>query len=160
MTTAIQRRTKTTRQVLGGAAAVALSATVTLAFTSTKASAFDIGGLIGTAMALQMGPYHGGYSSGGHSRTHVASHDSDSSDHGNSSVERDARDPVGTTPPAVKSDNHVVAGRAQKTQGPSSSSGGIAQASVHDASERDAAAGQVASAGRSFDDAPAFNPSR
>jgi hypothetical protein len=152
MTTAILRRTKTTRQVLG---AVAISATITLAFTPTKASAFDIGGLIGTAMALQMGHYHGGYSSGGHSRTHVASHDSDSSDRGNGGVERDARDPVGTTPPSGKSDNHVVAGRAPKTQGPSSSSGGLAQAS-----ERDAAAGQVASAGKSFDDAPAFNPSR
>ena len=154
MTTTIQRRTKTRRQLLG-AAAVAMSASVMLAFTPTKAAAFDIGGLIGAAMAVQMGQYHGGYSSGGHTRTRAVSHDSDSSDHGNSGVERDARDPAGATPPSGKSDNHVVAVRGQKTQGPSSSSGGTAQAS-----ERDAATGQVASAGKTNDDAPAFNPSR
>jgi hypothetical protein len=160
-----QRRNKTGRLTLG-AAALAVSASVTLALTPTKASAFDVGGLIGTAMALQMGHYHGGYISGGHTRTRATSRhdDSDSSDRGNSGVERDARDPVvAMSSPSGKSDNHVVA-RAQKTQGPSSPSGGIAQASVRDASvgdplERDAAAGEPA-AGKSFNDIPAFNPSR
>jgi hypothetical protein len=153
MKSADQRRNKTGRLTLG-AAALAVSASAILALTPTKASAFDIGGLIGTAMALQMGHYHGGYASGGHTRTGAASHhdDSDSSDRGNSGVERDARDPViAMSSPSGKSDNHIIA-RAQKTQGPSSSSGGIAQASVRDASERDAAAGEPA--------APAFNPSR
>jgi hypothetical protein len=155
MNDAHQRRHKTGRNNTGrltlGAAALAVSASATLALTPTKASAFDIGGLIGTAMALQMGQYHGGYISGGHTRTRVASHhdDSESSDRGNSGVERDARDPVmAMSSPSGKSDNHIAV-RAQKTQGPSSPSGGIAQASVRDGSERDAAAGE-----------PAFNPSR
>jgi hypothetical protein len=128
-----------------------------IAFAPTQASAFDIGGLIGTAMAIQMGGghYRGGYSSGEH-RTHVASHhESDSSDRGKSDVERDARDPEAATPASTgKSDNHVLAARAQKIQGPSSSNGGTAQASENDAGS------QVASAAKSFDDAPAFNPSR
>jgi|HubBroStandDraft_6_1064221.scaffolds.fasta_scaffold303972_3 hypothetical protein len=162
MKSADQRRNKTGHnagRLALGAAALAVSASAILALTPTKASAFDIGGLIGTAMALQMGQYHGGYIPGGHGRTRTASHhdDSDSSDGGNSGVERDARDPViAMSSPSGKSDNHIIA-RAQKTQGPSSSSGGIAQASVRDASvrdasERDAAAGEPA--------APAFNPSR
>jgi hypothetical protein len=155
MNAAEQRRNKIGRNNTGrltlGAAALAVSASATLALTPTKASAFDIGGLIGTAMALQMGHYQGGYISGGHTRTRAASHDddSDSSDSGNSGVERDARDPVmAMSSPSERSDNHIAA-RAQKTQGPSSPSGGIAQASARDASERDAAAGE-----------PAFNPSR
>jgi hypothetical protein len=152
MNTAEQRRNKIGRNNTGrltlGAAALAVSASATLALTPTKASAFDIGGLIGTAMALQMGHYQGGYVSGGHTRTRAASHDDDS-DRGNSGVERDARDPVmAMSSPSERSDNHIAA-RAQKTQGPSSPSGGIAQASARDASERDAAAGE-----------PAFNLSR
>jgi hypothetical protein len=151
MNTAIQRRTKSTRRLLS---AVAVFAATTLMFMPTQASAFDIGGLVGAAISMQMGHYRGGYS-GGHSH-HVASHnDSDSSDHGNTGVERDARDPDTTTPSAGKSDNGRVAVRTQKTQGPSGANGGTAQASEHDA-----AAGQIASAGKSFDDAPAFNPSR
>lgn len=159
----IQRRSKTNRQVLG-AAAVVLSASMTLAFTPTKASAFDIGGLIGTAMALQMGHYHSGYS-GGRSRTHVASrdsssHDSDSSGRGNTTVERDARDPVtATVMPPGNSDNRG-AGHMQKTQGPSSLSGGIAQASVRDVSVREAAVRDVPERDAAADDPPAFNPSR
>jgi hypothetical protein len=152
MNAAEQRRNKIGRNNTGrltlGAAALAVSASATLALTPTKASAFDIGGLIGTAMALQMGHYQGGYISGGHTRTRAASHD-DESDRGNSGVERDARDPVmAMSSPSERSDNHIAA-RAQKTQGPSSPSGGIAQASARDASERDAAAGE-----------PAFNLSR
>jgi hypothetical protein len=152
MNAAEQRRNKIGRNNTGrltlGAAALAVSASATLALTPTKASAFDIGGLIGTAMALQMGHYQGGYISGGHTRTRAASHDDDS-DRGNSGVERDARDPVmAMSSPSERSDNHIAA-RAQKTQGPSSPSGGIAQASARDASERDAAAGE-----------PAFNLSR
>src|ERR1700761_3631990 len=103
MTDNIQRTTKTTRHIVG-TTAIALSAAMTLAFTPTKASAFDVGGLIGTAMALQMGHYHGGNSGGGRSHAHVASrHDNDSgddhsNDHRNSGVERDARDPAATLP--------------------------------------------------------------
>ena len=118
MNTVIQRHNKTVRQILG-AAVVVVSGSIAVTFMPTKASAFDIGGLIGTAMALQMGQYHGGYYSGGHFRTHVASHhDSDSSDNTGGEVERDARDPV--TPestPSGKSDNHVAV-RGQKIQGP------------------------------------------
>jgi hypothetical protein len=155
MNTIIQRRSKSARQILG-TAVVVMSTSIAVMFTPTKASAFDIGGLIGTAMALQMGQYHGGYSSGGHSRTHVASRrDSDSGDNNGSGVERDARDPVApATTSSGKPDNRVAA-RGQKIQGPSSLSGGIAQAS-----ERDASAGELASSGKSFDDGPAFNPSR
>lgn len=150
MPTSMQRRNVTSRRLI--AAAMATAASAVLALAPTKASAFDIGGLIGTAMALQMGHYHGGYSSGGHRVT--SHHDSNSSDSG-SKVERDARDPDPMTPPPPgKSDSRVTV-RAQKTQGPSSLSGGIAQAS-----ERDGAADQVASAGKAFSDAPAFNPSR
>ena len=150
MSTVIQRRTKPNRRLLS---AVAVCAATTLTFIPTQASAFDIGGLVGAAISMQMGHYRGG--GGGHSH-HVASHnDSDSSDHANTGVERDARDPDTTAPSAGKSDNGRVAVRTQKNQGPSSANGGIAQASEHDA-----AAGQIASAGKSFDDAPAFNPSR
>ncbi len=151
----IQRRNKTTRQVLGTAAA-AMSAAIMVALTPTTASAFDIGGLIGAAIAANVGHYHGGYAGGGHSHTRVASrHDDHDSSRDSSNVERDARDPdPATPPPPGKSDNRVAV-RQQKIQGPSSSSGGTAQAS-----ERDAATAQVASAGKSFDDAPSFNPSR
>src|SRR3984957_20483005 len=81
------------------ATVAALSASVSLVMTPTKASAFDISGMIGTAMAIQMqmnasrGAYAGGY----HARSRVSHHDSDSDDRGSSNTsgagERDARDP-------------------------------------------------------------------
>jgi hypothetical protein len=151
MSAAIQRN-KTARQLFGSAAFGTL-VSVMVALTPTKASAFDIGGLVGTAMALQMGHYQGGYV-GGH-RTHVASRHDSSGDNNDSGVERDARSPntVALSSPG-KSDGSVPV-HQQKTQGSSSQSGGAAQAS-----ERDAASGEIAIAGRSFDDAPSFSPSR
>ena len=122
----------------------ALSASAALVITPTKASAFDVGGMIGTAMAIQMQmhAYRGlsggyGHSSGnGHSRG--GSHDdSDSDDHGNSSSgrggggERDASAPD-TVDRSSRSDNRFAVHR--DIQGPSSTSGGLAQASERDAS--------------------------
>ena len=118
MSTATQRRSKTIRPAFG-AAAFTIIASVVIALTPTKASAFDIGGLVGTAMAIQMGHYQGGYT-GGH-RTHVAArHDSDNNDSG---VEREARDPntIALSSPS-KSDGNVSV-HQQKSQGPSSQSG-------------------------------------
>jgi hypothetical protein len=116
--------------------------------TPAKALAFDIGGMIGTALAIQtqMNAYRGLSGSYGRARSHVASRrDSDSDDHVSNGGERDARDPA-TVGRAPEPGNKL----AKFT-----TSGGLAQAS-----ERDASAGQGPSAGRSFDDQPAFNPSR
>jgi len=44
---------------LGMVVGMSLLASTAVAFTPTQASAFDIQGLIGTAIALQMGAYHG-----------------------------------------------------------------------------------------------------
>src|ERR1700722_19469687 len=76
-------------------------ASVSLVTTPTKASAFDIGGMIGTAMAvqMQMNAHHGGYAGGYHARGRVSSRqDSESDDHGSKSGdgERDASDPNAT----------------------------------------------------------------
>jgi hypothetical protein len=138
------------------ATVAALSASVSLVMTPTKASAFDIGGMIGTAMAIQMqmrGAYAGGY----HARGRVSHHDSDSDDGGSNSRtsgggERDARD-AETVDRASRPDNKLAMHR--QVLGPSSTSGGLAQAS-----ERDASAEQGPGSGRAFDDHPAFNPSR
>jgi hypothetical protein len=126
----------------------AFSTSAVLALAPTKASAFDIGGMIGTAMAIQtqVNAYRGLSGGYGHTRSHVASRrDSDSDDHASSGGERDALDP-GTIDRASQPANKLAKFTA---------SGGLAQAS-----ERDASAGQGASSGRSFDDQPAFNPSR
>jgi hypothetical protein len=140
------------------ATVAALSASVSLVMTPTKASAFDIGGMIGTAMAIQMqmnasrGAYAGGY----HARSRVSHHDSDSDDRGTSNSsgagERDARDPE-TIDRASRSDNKLVMHR--QVLGPSSTSGGLAQAS-----ERDALADQGPASGRALNDRPSFSPSR
>jgi hypothetical protein len=120
----------------------------------TAASAFDIGGLIGTAMAIRMNGHHGGgYAGGGyHAR----------------SVYRPARTATQTTmaaaaavPVSVTPWNQmrriISLNLANKLamQSPASTSGGLSQAS-----ERDAAAGQASGSSRSFNDAPAFTPSR
>ena len=139
------------------ATVAALSASVSLVMTPTKASAFDIGGMIGTAMAIQMqmnanrGAYAGGY----HARVHVSNHDNDSDDRGSSNSgggERDARD-AETVDRASRSDNRLAMHR--QVLGPSSTSGGLAQAS-----ERDALADQGPASGRAFNDRPSFSPSR
>jgi hypothetical protein len=113
--------------------------------------------MIGTAMAIQMRvkAYRGGggYAGGYHAR--VSHHDSDSDDRGSSSRsgnERDARD-AETIDGASRPANRFAMGRS--TGGPSSSSGGLAQAS-----ERDAAADETAGPSRMSNDHPAFNPSR
>ena len=72
----------------GIAISAAMLVQIIVASAPTAASAFDIQGLIGTAIALQMGAYHG--SPYHRARGHVASRRDDSE--GNSSgVERDAR---------------------------------------------------------------------
>jgi hypothetical protein len=132
-------------------------ASVSLVTTPTKASAFDIGGMIGTAMAvqMQMNAHHGGYAGGYHARGRVSSRqDSESDDHGSKSGdgERDASDPNATDNQS-RSSNKLAMGR--EIQSPASTSGGLTQAS-----ERDAAAGQAQGSSRTFNDAPAFSPSR
>ncbi|MGA2942624.1 MAG: hypothetical protein ABSE50_11370 [Xanthobacteraceae bacterium] len=135
----------------------ALSASVSLVMTPTKASAFDIGGMIGTAMAIQMqmnanrGAYAGGY----HARVHVSNHDNDSDNRGSSNSgggERDARD-AETVDRASRSDNRLAMHR--QVLGPSGTSDGLEQAS-----ERDALADQGPASGRAFNDRPSFSPSR
>jgi hypothetical protein len=124
----------------------ALFAQITVAFTPTPALAFDIQGLIGTAIALQMGAYHGApYRQG---RGHVTSrHDGDSNGN-NSSVERDARD-VDVSDHTGKSDTkfnaHQSAPSAEITS---------------QASERDAAANEATLSGRPYGDEPVYRPSR
>jgi hypothetical protein len=140
------------------ATVAALSASVSLVMTPTKASAFDIGGMVGTAMAIQMqmNAYRG-MSGGYHARSRASHHDSDSDDSGGSSRtsgggERDARD-AETVDRASRPDNKLAMHR--QVLGPSSSSDGLTQAS-----ERDAAVEQGPGPRRAFDDHPAFNPSR
>jgi hypothetical protein len=149
MSTAIQCRNKAVRQFFG-ATTFSMFASVIVALTPTQASAFDIGGLVGTAIALQMGHYQGGYT-GGH-RTHIASRHDSAGDNDDSGVERDARDPNTTALSSPGKSGGSVPVHQQKAQGPSD---GAAQAS-----ERDAASGEIAEASRSFDDAPSFSPSR
>jgi hypothetical protein len=122
-----------------------LFASTAAAFTPTAASAFDIQGLVGAAIALQMGAHHG--SPYHQARGHVASrHDSDSSGN-NSSVERDARD-VDVPDHTGKSDTKF-SGR----QSPASAE------ITSQASERDAAANEVALSGRPGDEL-VYRPSR
>jgi hypothetical protein len=127
-------------------AGVALFASTAVSFTPTAASAFDIQGVIGTAIALQIGAYHG--SPYHQARGHVASrHGSDSSGN-NSSVERDARD-VDVSDHTGKSDTKF-SGR-QSPASPEITS---------QASERDAAANEVALSGRPYGDEVVYRPSR
>ena len=124
----------------------ALFAQITVAFTPTAASAFDIRGLIGTAIALQMGAYHGApYHQ---ARGHVASrHDSDSNGN-NSSAERDATGADVSDHPG-NSDTKFSAHQSP------------ASAEITPlASERDAAANETALSGRPYGDEPAYRPSR
>jgi hypothetical protein len=127
-----------------GAASAVIFATTVIAFTPTAASAFDIEGLIGTAIALQMGAYGFHGSPYGHARGHVASrHDAGG---GNGGVERDARDPD----PMPNREAKVALHRQSFDP-----SAGTAQAT-----ERDASAGQMASSGKASNDEPSFHPSR
>jgi hypothetical protein len=149
MRTELQQRNAISIRRRLSVTAAAIAASTILAFTPTKASAFDIGGIIGTAMAMQqMGAfgYHGAPYS--HSRGHVASrHDNESdssSSAGNGGGERDARENGGMDRPSK------VATRQSY-----GSSGSTRQASEHDAS-----AGQSSVGDRVADDEPAYRPSR
>jgi hypothetical protein len=137
-----------------GRTLAALSASVALVMVPTKASAFDIGGMIGTAMAIQMHGYRGISGGYGHARNRGESHGDSDSD-GSSSRgggERDASAPDAVDR-STRSDNRLAMHR--EIGGPSSTSGGLAQAS-----ERDAAADQGPGSGRAFDDQPGFKPAR
>src|ERR1700733_14642049 len=98
MKTSLQHRKVISSGRLTSIAVVALGASAVLALTATKASAFDLEGMIGTAMAMrmQMGAFGYRGAPSGHSRSHVASqHDSDGSA-GSGGGERDARDAATT----------------------------------------------------------------
>ena len=136
-------------RLLSGAAATALVATVALTSVPTSASAFNIGGLIGTAIALQYGGGHfGGRSYSHHARSHEhVRHEREyagkSRDHDSAGEEKDARE-VDTVDSDKGSDNK--ASPRHQPSGPTTS--------TLQASESDARAGKVAS------DAPSFTPSR
>jgi len=144
MKTPLQERGAAVTRRISSIAAMAMGASTVLALTPTRATAFDLGGLVGTAMAIQMGAY--GYRGvpSGH-RGHVASHhDSDGNKNSGGGGERDARDAVTTDAPSKVA-----------TRQSFGSTGNIRQAS-----ERDASAGQSAASDRAGDDAPAYRPSR
>jgi len=131
---------------VAGIAASAVSACAIVIFAPTAASAFDVGGLIGTAIALQMGGYHG--SAHRYSARHAAvprEHSSSKHDNGDApAVERDARDV----------EVSVQSGKSDGKQKHASVAAPAATMTAQ-ASERDAAASSTAP-----DDAPAFQPSR
>jgi hypothetical protein len=135
------------KRLMGGAVGMlCASAMVTLA--PTRASAFDIGGLIGAAIAMQSGAYHHG-GSAHYSKGHVASrHDSDSTGRDSKGGEKDARD-VDAVNLAGKSDAKLAHNQSYDP------SHGTVQAS-----ERDAAADEAVAAGKSYNDAPTFRPTR
>jgi hypothetical protein len=99
-----------------------------------------------------MNAHRSAYAGGYHARSRVSSRqDSDSNDHSSKSGgdERDARNlDAGDT--QTPSSNKLAMGR--ESQSPTSTLGGLTQAS-----ERDASMGQ---ANRTFNDAPNFSPSR
>jgi hypothetical protein len=127
-------------------AIVAIGASAVLALVPTRASAFDLGGMIGTAMALrmQMGAFgfHGYAHSGSRGSSHHDSGATANSSTGNG--EHDARDDVPIERPSKVA-----------TRQSFGSSGAIRQAS-----ERDASADQPGGSDRLADDAPAYRPSR
>lgn len=126
----------------GMAIGTALLAATAVAFTPTSASAFDIQGLIGTAMALQMGAYHG--SPYHQARGQVPSRHDRGTNGNNSGVERDARD--------VDVSNHTGKSETKVTVNQS--------AATSQASERDASADQAAPSSRRYNDEPVYSPSR
>jgi hypothetical protein len=139
---------RTGRRIVSVAATMLFASTV-LTFAPTAASAFDIGGLVGGAMALQLGGYHG--SSYHHARVHVASRrDQESTTKDNSAaIEKDARQ-VAAPSQVGKSDSKVAV-----HQQPS----GSAQSTLQ-ASEGQPGTVAVASSAGSLDDAPTFSPVR
>jgi hypothetical protein len=148
MKSTFQHRKVTSTRRLAGIAVVAIGASAVLALTPTKASAFDLGGIVGTAMALQqMGAFGFHGVPYGHSRSRVSSqHDSDSSagNGANGDGERDAKDSA-----TMERSSKVATRQSFGSSG-----------STRQASERDASAGQTAAPDRLADDAPAYRPSR
>jgi hypothetical protein len=133
---------------LTGLAVTALFASTLTMMAAKPASAFDIGGLIGTAMALQMGGHYG--SSHHHSREQVASrHERASTSRGSGGDERDARD-ADAPAPTAKPESKIAA--RQQSFGP--------DGNTTQASERDASAAPVVTAGMKSEDTPPFSPSR
>jgi hypothetical protein len=132
---------------LAGVAASAMIASTVLTFTPTAASAFDLDGLIGTAIALQMASQFRAPAYG-HARSHTASRrDNDSAGGASAGGERDARETA-----AIDQAGPSVAPHRQAAAGPASN--------TRQASERDASFGQMAVTDRAFDDEPAYHPSR
>ncbi len=132
---------------LSGVAATALLATVTLTSVPTTASAFNIGGLIGTAMALQYGGHYGrSYSH--HARRESSRHHHEYAgrgrDHESSGQEKDATEVDATDP-----GNSVPDSKVSTHRQPS----GPVQNNTLQASESDARA-------RVVSDEPTFAPSR
>jgi hypothetical protein len=149
MKTQFQHRNATSSRRLTSIAVVAMGASAVLALIPTRASAFDLGGMIGTAMAMQMQMgafgFHGG--AYGHSRSRGSPHNDSDNTAGNGSAgggEHDARDDATMERPSKVA-----------TRQSFGSSGAIRQAS-----ERDASAGQTGGSDRVADDAPAYRPSR
>jgi len=130
----------------GMAVSAAVLAQIIVASAPTAASAFDIQGLMGTAIALQMGAYHG--SPYHRASGHVASHHDSDSDGNNSSVERDARD-VDVSDRTGRSDTKFSAHQSPRSAEITSQ-----------ASERDAAANEAALPGRPYGDEVVYRPSR
>ena len=136
--------------------AAILLASVSLVTIPTKASAFDIGGMIGTAMAIQMQmtPTMAAMRAATtpvavYRRARIANQTTMAARV--VTGERDAREP---NAPIISHDR-ATNWRWARTQSPASTSDGLSQAS-----ERDAAAGQAQGSSRTFNDAPAFSPSR
>lgn len=128
--TLIRNPARTGRSLATFAGSAVIASTVA-AFTPSAASAFDLNGLIGTAIAIQMAQHYRG-GSYGHARGHVASrHHEDSDDKaGNSGGERDARDlDANIRPSSQAAPHHEVAARSESTL----------QASVRDASANEPA---------------------
>jgi hypothetical protein len=149
MKTHFQHRKAVSGGRLASIAVVAIGASAMFALVPTKASAFDLEGMIGTAMAMrmQMGAFgfHGG--AYGHSRSRGSSHHDSDGAAGNGGAgggEHDARDTATMDRPSKVA-----------TRQSFGSSGGIRQAS-----ERDASADQTGGSDRVADDAPAYRPSR
>jgi hypothetical protein len=150
MEKAHQRRISTARLENGWRAATIVStvlfASTAVTFTPTTASAFDIQGLIGTAIALQMGAYHS--SPYHYARGQVGSRHDGNSNGSNSTVERDARD--------VDVSNHVGKSETITTAHQAPASAGM----TSQASEPDAAADEVALSSRRYEEEPIYRSSR
>jgi len=140
-----QNPTTVTGKRAAGLAAATLVASAMLTLVPTAASAFNIGGLIGSALSVRYGGggghRHHARSESHHSRDRVASHRG----HDSNAEEKDARDVD-----AADQDGKVSPSRQHVE--PSSIS--------VQASQSDATAAKLASTNKATDDEPTFAPSR